>query len=90
MSQKQCEIMLFILFISSPFPFYIKVIMPRLSGQPDVQFQNLMKGIAVTGWMRHDKINQCKTILDVVRPQFRTGVLKNFCPVGKICKSPTI
>lgn len=61
--------------------------MPRLSGQPDVQFQNLMEGTSVTGWMRHDKINPCKTILGVVRPQFRIGVLKNFYPVGKICKS---
>lgn len=65
--------------------------MPWLSGQPDVQFQNLMKSTAVTGWMRHDKINLCKTILDVVRPQFRTGVLlNNFCLMGKICKILTV
>lgn len=84
--------------IYSPFFFYlspyVRTVMLRFCGQPDVLFWNLVRGSTMAGWIIHDKINPCKTILQVVRLQFdtwRIGVLlKNFCPMGKICESLTI
>lgn len=78
-------------FFLSP---YVRIVMVRFCGQRDVLFRSLVRGSTMAGWIIYDKINPCKTILQVVRLQFeswRTGVLlKNFCPMGKICESLTI
>lgn len=80
-------------FFFLPFPLF-RIVMLRFCGQPDVPFWNLVTGSTVAGWIIHDKINRCKTLLQVVRLQFdawRTRVLlKNFCPMGKIRESLTI